>query len=176
MKRSISILVIIWLISFTAFGQEKYSTVKDIDFLFNGKLKLFDKKAHFLKTIGKPDKIETFLPECGFYAVERENGARFKFYKKGNLQYLLYNNDADFDEILFSENSDDFVLYKKTKISRQTTLLELKKLFPNSFKDFLSEKNAKIFRLKFDIQGNDDQLHMTIKNKKVVGLRFWTPC
>ena len=139
MKRQIFLSIIFLLIFISkTFAQVNYSLVNDKDFLINGKLDFFSKQADFLKIFGKPTKIENFEPECGSYAAyaeERPKGLKFYFYFKGQIKYIIFDKNADFDEVNFVKDTTTFVTYKKIKISSKTTLKDLEKTFHKSFKD-----------------------------------------
>ncbi len=156
------------------FAQQNYNKVDEKLILIKGQIPFSGKKKQIINYLGKADKTEKFQPECGAYA-EYDSTVKFQFYTKNSIKYLIYKDEADFSEINFKADTTNFVMFKKFRVSHKTTIDDLKNEFPKSFKEYKNE-NSGIFRLLFDIKDCDDQIHIFIKNNRVIALGYWTPC
>ena len=115
---------------------------------------------------------------CGF-EEELNNGIPFYSYKTNGLEYLIHGKSADFTAIDFKNFSDNYIYYKNTKISYQTTLNKLKQSFPKAYKNAIKKITANkgngVPLLKFN-KNWDDELRLLIKNGKVIGFSYWYYC
>jgi len=159
---------------------QEYQIVDDNNFKINGQLSLFEKKINLTETIKNFDEIRLIemQKECGF-EEKLEKGIKFYTYEKKGVSYFVYDKRADFDLIDFENFTDNFVLYKNTKISYKTTIQELKQLFPVAYKKYLKEKtkddDGGLLQLKFN-KDWDDELRIFIRKGKVVIFSYWYPC
>lgn len=159
---------------------QEHQIVNKNDFKINAKFSLFAKKKDLTKIIKKFDEIKSIDMEieCGF-EDEIKKGIKFFMYKKNGLNYFVHGKNADFEYIDFENYNDNFVIYKNKKISYQTTINELKKIFPIAYGNYLYEiKNNKgkgIIVLKFN-KDWDDELRIYFKEGKVCALGYWYPC
>ena len=159
---------------------QEHQIVNKNEFKINAKLSLFAKKKDFTSVIKKFDNIKSIdmEMECGF-EEEIKKGVKFYTYKKDGLEYFVYNKNADFVHVDFKNYSNNFVTYKNNKISNQTTLDELKKIFPIAYNNYLSEiknnKGQRMLILKFN-KDWDDELRIYIAEGKVCAFSYWYPC
>ena len=170
-----TILTLLFLTIFTQIFGQTEQIVKENDIKINGNLKIFTTKTDFITKIGKVEKIVEDFPGCSNYDEEASKGTKFFIYTKNGLKYYVYNNKAEFQEINLKDNLNDYVLIGQHRISNKTTLTDLKKIFPISYKNYKNEQNAYSFRLKFNPKW-DDEIQIMIENEKVISIYYWTPC
>lgn len=175
MNKLLTILTLLFLTIFNQTFGQPYQIVKVNDIKINGNIKLFTTKTDFITKIGKIEKITEDFPGCGNYDEEAGKGTKFFIYTKNGLKYYVYNNKADFQEINLKNNSENYILIGKYKISNKTTFKDLKKMFPIAYKTYKKEKDAYLFRLKFNPKW-DDEIQIMIEKEKVIAMYYWTPC
>ena len=158
--------------------------MKTDDILFNGKLKRFFTKKDFENVFGKADSIMLMSEEapCS-YIFENKDGTKNmddKYYYKDGSRFENSKNEFAVDEFRFSKNN--YILYKKKKLSSQTTITELKKLFPNAMNDIgtidvYNEGKLQVIQLREDEHNiSDGHIKIFIKNGKLYNMHWWFPC
>ncbi len=158
--------------------------MKTDDILFNGKLKRFFTKKDFENVFGKADSIMLMSEEapCS-YIFENKDGTKNmddKYYYKDGSRFENSKNEFAVDEFRFSKNN--YILYKGKKLSSQTTITELKKLFPNAMNDIgtidvYNEGKLQVIQLREDEHNiSDGHIKIFIKNGKLYNMHWWFPC
>ncbi len=158
--------------------------LKTDDILFNGKLKRFFTKKDFENVFGKADSIMLMSEEapCS-YIFENKDGTKNmddKYYYKDGSRFENSKNEFAVDEFRFSKNN--YILYKGKKLSSQTTITELKKLFPNAMNDIgtidvYNEGKLQVIQLREDEHNiSDGHIKIFIKNGKLYNMHWWFPC
>jgi hypothetical protein len=132
----LKLFIILLFLSIQSIAQIKSTIVHVDSFLINGKIPIVTSKKVLEKQFGKNYTKEKFQPECGYYADEQFDKVKFMRYKKNGMEFIVYNNTADFDKIELTKGDSNFVQIGKYKISNKTTLEDLKKYFPKSYKEY----------------------------------------
>ena len=103
-----------------------------------------------------------------------------KYYYKDGSRFENSKNEFAVDEFRFSKNN--YILYKGKKLSSQTTITELKKLFPNAMNDIgtidvYNEGKLQVIQLREDEHNiSDGHIKIFIKNGKLYNMHWWFPC
>ncbi len=161
---------------------QNYSIVDIKSILINGKVPITTTKKTVIDFFEKDYSKEKFEPGCGFFDQEEFYKVKFFSYKKHGIEFIVYNSVADFQEIDFSKSVNNFVQIGKNKISSQTTIEDLKKYFPKSYKifqeEYKKEKNSKefYFRLDYDKESVDKFIIQLNNKKNVTTCSYWSPC
>lgn len=154
------------------------------DILFNGKLKRFFTTKDFENVFGQADSIKLMSDEAPCtYIFENKDGSKDmndKYYYKNGSRFENTKNELAVDEFRFSKNN--FILYKGKKLSSQTTVTELKKLFPNAMNnigtiDVYNDGKLQVIELREDENNiSDGHIKIFIKNGKLFYMHWWFPC
>lgn len=170
-------------------GIENQEVINEVmsekDILFNGKLKRYFSVKEFESIFGKTDSIQLMINESPCYAIfENEDGSKDTedkyFYKEGS-RFENTKEKVAVDEFRFTKKN--FILFKGKKLNSSTTATELKKLFPNAFKDISQdvqnngENGFQSVVLREDEDGfSDGHVRMFLKNDKLYSIWWWFPC
>jgi hypothetical protein len=164
------------------FSQNTSSIVDYNLILINGKIPITTSKKSLEVYLGKNYKKENYQPECGYFDQEAFYNVKFFLYKKNGMDFIVYKNIADFNQIDLTKNDSNFVQIGKFKITNRTTLEDLKKYFPKSYKeykeDYKNEKKIKysIFRLIYD-KVSDDKFIIELNDRnRVINCSYFSPC
>jgi hypothetical protein len=154
------------------------------EILFNGKLKRFFSTKDFEIVFGKADSIILMSDEapCN-YIFENKDGSKNlndKYYYKNGSRFENTKEKLAVDEFRFSNNN--FILYKGKELSSETTITELKKLFPNAIKnietiDVYNEGKLQVIQLREDENNiSDGHIKIFLKNGRLFYIHWWFPC
>lgn len=154
------------------------------DILFNGKLKRFFSLNDFEKVFGKADSIKLMSEEapCA-YIFENPDGSKDmndRYLYKNGSRFENTQNKVAVDEFRFLNGN--YILYKGIKIDSQTTLNDLKPIFPNAIKnigtlDVYEEGKFQVIQLREDREGiSDGHLKIFFKNNRIFFMHWWFPC
>ena len=133
---------------------------------FNNKLK------DLLKISGTPDSIVDPHYECGYLS---EVKTVVYYYK--DVLYDVYNDKAAVNEVDFRKTPIK-ISYKFGTLSSETTVSQIKRLFPKSFAKLSSDANDKgniSIRL-FAEPMTDEFIDLTFVDGKLVSLSTWSDC
>lgn len=154
------------------------------DILFNGKLKRFFSLNDFEKVFGKPDSIKLMSEEAPCtYIFENPDGSKDmndRYLYKNGSRFENSQNKVAVDEFRFLNGN--YILYKGITIDAQTTLTDLKPIFPNAIKnigtlDVYEEGKFQVIQLREDHQGiSDGHLKIFFKNNRIFFMHWWFPC
>ena len=170
MKKFILFLILIYSNSIIA---QNYNNVNSEDFKVNGLINIFTTKDSLKKAFPKMKVVKIDQDHCMFDSEEYYK-TKFYNYSKNGIRFLVYDKEAYLQEINFKENPETYLMYKDFKINKNTSVEELKKYFPKSYKYFIKVKDT-IFRLKWGKEFNGE-FQFEIKNNKVVNVYDWMPC
>jgi hypothetical protein len=126
-----------------------------------------------LSALGKPTKIENFSTECAF-TDEQERAKVKKLYFYDKTKFFIYGNKAELSFIDFCSGKFTY-LTPKLRLTKETTLQELQKVYPNSVKAAMKENGGKLVRLK-PCKDCDGQCLLYFENGKLVQLEWWEEC
>ena len=149
------------------------TNVNSEDFKVNGLINIFTNKVSLKKAFPKMKISKDVEPDCSFDNKDYHK-TKFYEYSKLGISFLVYNNEADLLELNLKDNLGTYLMYKDFKINKNTSVKELQKYFPKSYKYFIKEKDT-IFRLRWGKEF-DGEFQFEIKNNKVVNVNDWMPC
>lgn len=150
--------------------------------LINGKIPINTSKKTLETYFGINYKKEKYQPECGYFDQEEFYNVKFFYYKKRGLEFIVYKSIAEFKEIDLTKNDSNFVQIGKFKINYKTSLVDLKKQFPKSYRENIEkDKNGKeikqpFFRLDFDKETVDKLIIELNEKNKVIRFSYFCPC
>lgn len=163
---------------------QKAEVMLEQDILFNGKLTRFFDIKEFEKIFGKADSLVLMSKEepCS-YIFENSDGSKDEndkyIYKKGS-RFENSKNQVAVDEFRFTDGN--FIMYKGTKLSADTTIEDLKKLFPYAIQnmnkiDVYNEGELDYINLREDAENiSDGHINIFFKNGKLYFMHWWFPC
>lgn len=149
--------------------------------LFNGKNKRFFSLKEFDKNFGKADSIQLMSEEapCS-YIFENEDGKDDKYLFKNGSRFENSNDSVAVNEYRFLKGN--FIIYKGLKIDAETTIEDLKKIFPNAVKNIqddehYNEKKLQSIILREDPKWiSDGHIRIFFKESKIYSIWWWFPC
>ncbi|WP_285008592.1 hypothetical protein [Pedobacter faecalis] len=154
------------------------------DILLNGKLKRYFSLKQFHSVLGKPDSSQLLsdVEPCTNIFQEPDGSvhpeARYLF--KNGSRFECSQEKVAIDEVNFSHG--DFIIFRKQRLNRHTTLATLKKLFPNAAKhigvmDVAGEGALQVIKLREDKDNiSDGHINVFLKFGKLYLLQWWFPC
>ncbi len=154
------------------------------DMLINGKLKRYFSLKEFQSVLGKPDSTQLLsdIEPCTSIFQEPDGSvhpeARY-VYKNGS-RFECSQEKVAIDQVNFSHG--DFIIFRKQRLNRHTTLATLKKLFPNAIKhvgvmDVAGEGALQVIKLREDKDNiTDGHINVFLKFGKLYLLQWWFPC
>ncbi len=163
---------------------QKAEVMLEKDILFNGKLTRFFDIKEFENVFGKPDSLVLMSKEepCS-YVFENSDGSKDEndkyIYKKGS-RFENSKNQVAVDEFRFIDGN--FIIYKGIKLSADTTIDDLKKLFPYAIEnmnkiDVYNEGELDYINLREDAENiSDGHINIFFKNGKLYFIHWWFPC
>jgi hypothetical protein len=168
------------LLTSFAFAQIKSNIIDVNTILINGKIPITTSKNSLEVYFGKNYKKEKYEPGCGSFDQEEFYDVKFFLYKKNGMDFIVYKTKAEFDQIDLTKADSNFVQVGKFKITNQTTLQDLKKYFPKSYKEYKEEfkkpNEAPVLRFFYD-KVSEDYFIIKLNNKnKVVTCSCFSPC
>jgi hypothetical protein len=124
----------------------------------------------FIQKMGKPDSIVTPHYDCGYFA---EEGIPVKVYYYKGSSFHIYRDTAELNLLDFKKDKDRELTTNKFKLSANTTLDEIEKYFPNSYRSSTKEDgNGNLIRVPFYC----GQLQLGFSNGKLSDIEYWEPC
>ena len=167
------ILFVFILFYSTICNAQNRTNINSDDFKVNGVVNIFTSKDYLKKAFGKMKITKVEEPNCSF---DNEDYYKIKFYNYSinGITFLVYNKEVELEDINLKDNQNSFLLYKNFKINKNTSVKELQKYFPRSYKNFIKEKNNFItigFGKDFD-----DTLIFEIKNGKIITILYQSLC
>lgn len=158
--------------------------MEERDILLNGKLPRYFSMQEFRSALGEPDSSRLLADEepCTNIFQETDGSvdpeARY-LYKNGS-RYENVKEKAAIDEVRFSDG--DFIVFKGHTLNKQTTMTDLKKLFPNAAQqatvtDVAGEGQLDMICLREDKNNiSDGHIRLYVKNGRLFALQWWFPC
>ena len=167
MKRYISIVAFFFI-------QLNFSQTVDFNIIKFKGLSFYSLKSEIVEKMGKPKKIFKPNYECGFLSNDEREPTYFtldygkiKFTGSKTEKYVL-------EKINFENNSSIILYYGKHKLSCKTTFNELVEIFGKGIIKLLKESSNRRFTIMH--LNNDDGMIIEIKNGKLIGIEYWSPC
>lgn len=159
-------------------GYEQRDVMLEADIRFNGKLKRFFTMAEFEKVFGKPDSIQYLKDETPCITIFDTEAPDDKYLYKDGSRFETSKDQVAVDEFWF--RNGNFITYKETRIDANTTISDIKQLFPTAVNERLGmDKEGKIWmiQLKEDKDGvSDGHIKLFFKDGKVNFIHWWFPC
>lgn len=159
-------------------GYEQRDVMLEADIRFNGKLKRFFTMAEFEKVFGKPDSIQLLSAETPCITIFDTEAPDDKYLYKDGSRFETSKDRVAVDEFWFRDGN--FITYKGTRIDANTTMNDIKQLFPTAVNERLGlDKEGKrwVIQLKEDKEGiADGHIKLFFKNGKVDFMHWWFPC
>lgn len=149
--------------------------------LFNGKNKRFFSLKEFEKNFGKADSIQPMSNEapCS-YIFDNDYGKDDKYIFKNGSRFENSNDSVAVNEYRFLKGN--FIIYKGLKIDSETTIDDLKKIFPNAVKNIqddehYNEKKLQSIILREDPKWiSDGHIRIFFKENNIYSIWWWFPC
>ncbi|WP_349787757.1 hypothetical protein [Pedobacter sp. ASV1-7] len=159
-------------------GYEQRDVMQEADIRFNGKLKRFFTMAEFEKIFGKPDSIQLLKDETPCVTIFGTEAPDDKYLYKDGSCFETSKDSVAVAEFRFQ--SGNFITYKGIRIDANTTMNDIKQLFPTAVSGRLGmDKEGKLWviKLKEDYEGvSDGHIKLFFKNGKVAFMHWWLPC
>lgn len=159
-------------------GYEQRDVMLESDIRFNGQLKRFFTMAEFEKVFGKPDSIQLLKDETPCTTIFETEAPDDKYLYKDGSRFETSKDRVAVDEFWF--HNGNFITYKGTRIDANTTMNDIKQLFPTAVNERMGmDKEGKIWviQLKEDREGiSDGHIKLFFKNGKVDFMHWWFPC
>lgn len=157
---------------------EQRDVMLEADIRFNGKLKRFFTMAEFEKVFGKPDSIQLLSAEAPCITIFDTEAPDDKYLYKDGSRFETSKDRVAVDEFWF--RNGNFITYKGTRIDANTTMDDIKQLFPtavNERRGMDKEGIRWVIQLKEDKEGiADGHIKLFFKNGKVDFMHWWFPC
>ena len=149
--------------------------------LFNGRTKRFFSLKEFDKNFGKADSIQLMSQEQPCTSIfESEDGKDDKYFFKNGSRFENSKDSVAVNEFRFLKGN--FIIYKGLKMDAETTIEDLKKIFPNAVKNIqddehYDEKKLRSIILREDPKGiSDGHIRIFFKANKIYSIWWWFPC
>lgn len=159
-------------------GYEQREVMQEADIRFNGKLKRFFTRAEFEKVFGKPDSIQLLKDEAPCITIFDTEAPDDQYLYKSGSRFETSKDRVAVDEFWFQDGN--FITYKDNRIDANTTITDIKQLFPTAVNERLGmDKEGKLWmiQLKEHEKGvSDGHIKMFFKNGKVSFMHWWFPC
>jgi len=151
---------------------------------FNGKVGRFFSLQEFETVFGKADSTKLMSEEepCA-YIFENPDGSKDmddRYLYKNGSRFENNKNRVAVDEFRF--NKGNFLKYKNATLNSETTVKDLKKLFPNATHqignlDVFGEGKLQVIELREDTNNiSDGHIKVFLKNGKLYFMHWWFPC
>jgi hypothetical protein len=167
------LLFIPFLINSLAFGQIKEEILNYKTSKINGSIPNALTKADLFRVLGKPTKIEISDAECGL-TEEQEKAKVRNWYYYDSTKFFIFDNKAEVVEVNFRNGKFTYNT-TKIKLSNNTTIQDLQKVYPVSTKAALKENNGKIVRIR-PCEDCDGYCLLYFEKGKLVKLEWFEPC
>jgi len=159
-------------------GYGRRDVMQEGDIRFNGKLKRFFTMAEFEKVFGKPDSIQLLKDETPCVTIFGTEAPDDKYLYKDGSRFETSKEKVAVDEFWF--RGGNFISYKGIRIDANTTMNDIKQLFPTAVSGRLGmDKEAKLWviQLREDSEGiSDGHIKIFFRDGKVSFMHWWLPC
>ncbi len=168
----------------TKIDEHQNEVMSEDDIYFNGKLKRYFTLTEFQNVFGKTDSIKLMseVEPCN-YIFDNEDGSKDmedKYFYKDGSRFENTNQKVAVDEFRFTK--DNYILFKGIELNSRTTIIDLRKLFPDATKnigtlDVYEEGKLQVIQLREDENNvSDGHIKIFIKNGKLYFMHWWFPC
>lgn len=154
------------------------------DILLNGRLKRYFSLKEFKPVLGEPDSTQLLsdIEPCTniFQEADGSVDPEERYLYKNGSRFECSGDKVAIDEIRFEKG--DFLVIKDYTLNRNTTIADLRKIFPNAAKhigvsDVAGEGKLQVLQLREDDNNvSDGHINLYIKNGKLYGIHWWFPC
>jgi hypothetical protein len=159
-------------------GYEQRDVMQEADIRFNGKLKRFFTMAEFEKVFGKPDSIQLLKDQAPCVTIFDTEAPDDKYLYKSGSRFETSKNKVAVDQFWFRDGN--FITYKGIRIDANTTMNDIKQLFPTAVNERLGmDKEGKLWviQLKEDHEGiSDGHIKIFFRDGKISFIHWWFPC
>ncbi len=159
-------------------GYEQKDVMQETDIRFNGKLKRFFTMAEFEKVFGKPDSIQLLKDEAPCVTIFGTEAPDDKYLYKDGSRFETSKDNVAVDEFWFRDGN--FITYKGNRIDANTTMDDIKQLFPTAVSGRLGmDKEGKLWviQLREDSEGiSDGHIKIFFRDGKISFMHWWFPC
>lgn len=159
-------------------GYEQRDVMQEADIRFNGKLKRFFTMVEFKKVFGKPDSIKLLKDETPCVTIFGTEAPDDKYLYKDGSCFETSKDSVAVAEFRFQ--SGNFITYKGIRIDANTTMNDIKRLFPTAVSGRLGmDKEGKIWviQLREDHGGiSDGHIKIFFRDGKISFMHWWFPC
>ncbi|MFD0793648.1 hypothetical protein ACFQZX_08465 [Mucilaginibacter litoreus] len=154
------------------------------DILLNGRLKRYFTLNEFKSVLGEPDssKLLSDIEPCTniFQGADGSVDPEAKYLYKNGSRFECSQDKIAIDEIRFTNG--DFLVFHRYKLNKNTTLADLRRIFPNAVKNIgtmnvADEGTLQVLKLREDDDNvSDGHVNLFIKNGKLYFIHWWFPC
>lgn len=159
-------------------GYEQKDVMQETDIRFNGKLKRFFTMAEFEKVFGKPDSIQLLKDQAPCVTIFNTEAPDDKYLYKDGSRFETSKDSVAVAEFRFQ--GGNFISYKGIRIDANTTMNDIKQLFPTAVSGRLGmDKEGKLWviKLREDSEAiSDGHIKIFFRNGKVSFMYWWLPC
>lgn len=165
-------------------GNTAIEVMDEKDILLNGRLKRYFTLNEFKSILGEPDSIQLLsnVEPCTniFQEADGSVNPEAKYLYKNGSRFECSRGKVAIDEIRFEKG--DFLIFHKHKLSKNTTIADLRIIFPNAVKnldamDVAGEGKLQVLQLREDDDNvSDGHINLFIKNGKLYFMHWWFPC
>ncbi len=154
------------------------------DIRLNGVLPRYFSLKEFRKTLGEPDSTKLLLDEepCTSIFEEPDGSvdAKAKYLFRNGSRFECSKQKVAIDEVNFTYG--DHLMFKGHRLDGNTTVADLKKIFPNACKhistmDVQNDGQLQVITLREDSNNvSDGYINVFIRDGKLYKLHWWFPC
>jgi hypothetical protein len=159
-------------------GYEQRDVMREADIRFNGKLKRFFTRADFEKVFGKPDSIQLLKDEAPCVTIFGTEAPDDQYLYKDGSCFETSKDSVAVAEFRFQNGN--FITYKGKRIDANTTMNDIKQLFPTAVSGRLGmDKEGKLWviQLREDNEGvSDGHIKIFFRDGKISFMHWWFPC
>ncbi|MCH5719818.1 hypothetical protein [Niabella hibiscisoli] len=134
--------------------------------------------AEFEKVFGKPDSIQLLKDEAPCITIFDTEAPDDKYLYKSGSRFETSKDRVAVDEFWFRDGN--FITYKNIRIDANTTMNDIKQLFPTAVSGKLGmDKEGKLWviQLKEDHEGiSDGHIKIFFRDGKISFMHWWFPC
>jgi hypothetical protein len=165
-------------------GNTAIEVMAEKDILLNGKLRRYFTLNKFKAVLGEPDSTQllTEIEPCTniFQEADGSVDPEAKYLYKNGSRFECSQRKVAIDEIRFEKG--DFLVFKNHTLNKNTTIADLREIFPNAAEhigmiNVAGEGRLEVLQLKEDNNNvSDGHINLFIKNGKLYFMHWWFPC
>lgn len=168
----LSLVLLISIQAFHSFGQQ--SDIIEYESISINGVSWESTKTELIEVFGAPDTIFEPRFECDVFWSRFETVNSIELYCYPNIDCLVVDNQVELRDVYFDDSSEVELSFNLGRLSNETTIDELRELFPSSYENWLIDK-YQIMRLRA-CELCDNEIWLHIEKKRIKRIQFWVPC